>query len=270
MPSMPALATRTCWRRAAAAGMPRAGPPCRHAAHGDRSCAGRLLACQGRPACGHGAPGAVAAGSASSSGMHTCAHSGRCQPHDQCRKQQGCQLHPVEGRVRPPDSLSRSRTEHTIGPACRTARKLPLRAGAPPRSRARPRSRPWWPVRHRPSSSSSGTASRVPETPSSPPWLTAIRRRMSSALSCGSPSPGSWSRPGASTACRRCQKKGRGQTDPELLRAVAVTARYRTSAGLNRFSDRGVNRLSEARDGRPIHDRLGGGTASSSGLSRLC
>jgi hypothetical protein len=184
MPSMPALATRTCWRRAAAAGMPRAGPPCRHAAHGDRSCAGRLLACQGRPACGHGAPGAVAAGSASSSGMHTCAHSGRCQPHDQWR-QQGCQLHPVEGRVRPPHSLSRSRTEHTIGPTCRT-RKLPS-AAAPHRSLAPPRLRPWWRVRHRPSSSSLGTALRAPGASSSLPLVTATQRRMSPAPSCGWP-----------------------------------------------------------------------------------
>ena len=127
---MPALAIRQDLpiRCAAAAGMPPAGPPCRHAAHGDRSCARRLLACRGRPACGHGVPGAVAAGSASSSGMHTCAHSGRCQPHDQCRRQQGCRLHSVEGRVRPPHSLSRTEIAYTIGPACRTARKLPLGA----------------------------------------------------------------------------------------------------------------------------------------------
>ena len=180
---MPALAIRQDLpiRCAAAAGRPPAGPPCRHAAHGDRSCARRLLACRGRPACGHGAPGAVAAGSASSSGMHTCAHSGRCQPHDQCRRQQGCQLHSVEGRVRPPDSLSRTEIAYTIGPACRTARKLPPGAAARHRSRARPRSRPWWRARHRPSSSSSGMAPRAPGAPSSPPLPTAIRRRMSSA-----------------------------------------------------------------------------------------
>jgi hypothetical protein len=180
---MPALAIRQDLpiRCAAAAGTPRAGPPCRHAAHGDRSCARRLLACRGRPACGHGAPGAVAAGSASSSGMHTCAHSGRCQPRDQCRRQQGCQLHPVEGRVRPPHSLSRTEIAYTIGPACRTARKLPPEVAPGPLSPARPRSRPWWPVRHRPSSSSSGTAPRAPRASSSPPWLIATRRRMSSA-----------------------------------------------------------------------------------------